>query len=99
MALDLPNVLQSVDLLSQTLLGQKEDELDTIWSQLATVESFEQYFPRSSGNQNAVLNTKTMDRFQEPVSKEEVKATQKAAIPKKIPTGLLLRERTGASLD
>ena len=29
-----------------------------------------------------VLNTKNVDRFREPVSEEEVKATQKAAIPR-----------------
>ena len=64
MALDLPDDLQSVELLSQTLLGPEEDEVHKILSQLPAVESFEQYFPpSSSGNQEAVLNTKTLDRF------------------------------------
>ena len=65
MALDLPDDLQSVELLSQTLLGPEEDELDKILSQLPAVESFEQYFPHSSGNQEAVPNTKIMDRCSE----------------------------------
>ena len=45
MALDLPEDLQTVELLSQTLLQPEEDELDKILSQLPAVESFEQYFP------------------------------------------------------
>ena len=79
MALDLPEDLQTVELLSQTLLQPEEDELDKILSQLPAVESFEQYFPHSATSEDA---TKMVDRFREPVSKEEVKATQKAAVPK-----------------
>ena len=41
---DLPDDLQSVELLSQTLLRPEEDELDKMLSQRPAVESFEQYF-------------------------------------------------------
>ena len=79
MALELPDDLQSVELLSQALLGsQEEDELDKILSQVPEVESFDQYFPTPAGNQGT---TNSMDRFRAPVSKEEVKAAQKAAVP------------------
>ena len=48
--------LQSAELLSQTLLGAEEGELDKVLSQIPAVESFEQYFPHSSGNQLKMLS-------------------------------------------
>ena len=44
---ELPEDLQSIDLLSQALLDE-EDEFDKILSQLPSIESLDPYFPQGA---------------------------------------------------
>ena len=76
---ELPEDLQSIELLFHALLGDEEDEFDKILSQLPSPESLDPYFPQ--GACNSVQSTPSNNRFQDPVSEEEVKAAQKAVIP------------------
>ena len=96
---ELPEDLQSIELLSQALLGD-EDEFDKILSQFPSLESLDPYFPQ--GACNSVQSTPSNNRFRDPVSEEEVKAAQKAVIPhntRKIPIGQLVCGRSGVSRD
>ena len=76
---EVPEDLQSIELLSQALLGDIEDDFDKILSQLPSLESLNPYFPQ--GACNSVQSTPSINRFWDPVSEEEVKAAQKAVVP------------------
>lgn len=75
---ELPQDLQSTELLSQALLGDEEDDCDKILSQLPSLESLDAYFPQNACNY--VQNTTSINRFRDPVIEEEVKAAQKAVV-------------------
>ena len=68
---ELPQDLQSTELLSQALLGDEED-CDRILSQLPSLESLDAYFPQDACNY--VQITTSINRFWDPVIEEEVKA-------------------------
>ena len=82
MATELPEDLQSINLLSWALLNI-EGEFDTILYHLPTLEGLDQCF-LTAGNQDACNGTPcppSVNKFQDPVSEEEVKAAQKAVVP------------------
>ena len=68
---ELPQDLQSTELLSQALLGDEED-CDKILSQLPSLESLDAYFSQDACNY--VQITTSINRFRDPVIEEEVKA-------------------------
>ena len=58
---ELPEDLQSIELLSQALLGDQVDEFDKILSQVPSLESLDPYFPQ--GACNSVQSTPGINRF------------------------------------
>ncbi len=74
-----PEDLQSLELLSQALLGVEKDEFEKILCQLPSLESLDPYFPQ--GACSSVQSTPSINRFWDPVSEEEIKAAQRAVIP------------------
>lgn len=80
MSSELPDDLESLDLLSQaSALLSDGDDFDEILSQIPPVESFDQYLTPQSRKLNEITNQK---RFRDPVNEKEIKSSQKAAVPK-----------------